>query len=143
MISNKHISQAVNSIREWSNNQNKIVIGIDGYVGAWKTTLINKIGREMSDAIIVHRDDFNIPREKFGKFLKKLNMLFNKRIFININNTKNADERRRKREKEIWGAEYYPDTKPDSYIRLITIAYKKYLLRDKPKERSDLAIEVG
>ncbi len=53
-----------------------------------------------------------------------------------------ADERRRVREKARWGDKYMPDTHPDSYFRLIKIAYNEYLEKYQPKERADLVVEV-
>jgi len=53
-----------------------------------------------------------------------------------------ADKRRVLREKERWGNEYFPETHPDSFARLFTLAWKKYKELYDPKNNSDLTICV-
>ncbi len=69
-----------------------------------------------------------------------LNRLFDKKIFIDVDQ-EIADERRRKREKEKWGDDYFPDTHPDSYFRLIKIGFNDYLKEYDPKSQADLIIK--
>ena len=210
MITQKHISQVVDSINEWRKEKHKIIIGIDGYSGVGKTTLLKGVNDEIDDVLIVHRDDFIIERrdfdEKFQKSKDKVRTLeygvvdvdelrkflnqykssndiheyklrdektgkkevahkfdfskqilimegvflfhpnqfddlFDRRIFLDADQ-ESADERRRQREKERWGDDYFPDTHTDSYFRLTKVAFNNYLKKYKPEERADIVLKV-
>jgi uridine kinase len=66
--------------------------------------------------------------------------IFDKKVFIDIDQEL-ADRRRREREKQKWGKDYFPDTHPDSYSRLIKIGFIEYLVDEKPAEQADLIIK--
>ena len=73
---------------------------------------------------------------------KLIDDIFDLRIFLQGDNEV-ADEKRRKREKERWGDQYFPDTHPDSYFRLVKIAFDRYYKLYNPQQRSDLARSDG
>ena len=70
-----------------------------------------------------------------------LNNLWDKRIYLEGNILK-IDERRVKREKEKWGANYFPETHPDSYFKQVTIALKRYIELYNPASLADLVLMV-
>ena len=72
---------------------------------------------------------------------KLLNHLWDKRIYLE-GDVVQIDERRVKREKEKWGKDYFPETHPDSYFRLVTIALKRYIELHKPEKIADLVLRV-
>jgi uridine kinase len=51
-------SQIYNRIIEWSQEADILVVGIDGYSGAGKTTLANSLAHNHQDLYIIHMDDF-------------------------------------------------------------------------------------
>jgi uridine kinase len=65
--------------------------------------------------------------------------LLDKKIFINID-PELADSRRRNREMKKWGKDYFPDTHPDSYSRLIKIGFIDYLMNENPIAQADFVI---
>lgn len=67
--------------------------------------------------------------------------IFDKLIYLE-GDEKLSDERRVKREKERWGDKYFPETHPDSFARLFKLAWQKYKDLYKPKENSDLVLEI-
>lgn len=209
-MTSDQIQQVEQKIVECSKKYRKLVVGIDGYSGIGKTTLLNKLVESNQNIIPVFRDDFSKPRKiiesllkntddrskimesewcdnerirdlvkKFressatyttkiynsdtgeidiektydlskqimvieGIFLfhpKLIDDIFDLRIFIEGDNEV-ADERRRKREKERWGDKYFPDTHPDSYFRLVKIAFDRYYKLYKPQQRADLVIKI-
>jgi len=190
--------------------QLKIVIGIDGYTGIGKTTLLNELTKHNKKIIAVNRDDFLKSRRFFEKVFKKakdksksleidildekkirklieafrsgkkifqtkifdpksgksniakkyillknilviegiflfhqkqLNDIFDLRIFLDGSIT-DADRRRIAREKKKWGKDYFPESHPDSYFRLIKIAFKRYLKEQEPKKKADIILMV-
>jgi len=70
-----------------------------------------------------------------------IDKLFDKRIYLEGDQEK-IDERRIKREKARWGDEYFPETHPDSYLRHIIIALKRYFSTHKPHTIADLVLKV-
>ncbi len=70
-----------------------------------------------------------------------LSDLIDRKVFIDIDQDV-ADERRRKREKEKWGEEYFPDTHPDSYFKYLKIGFNNYLREQNPIEQADLVIST-
>lgn len=67
-MNQKQLAIKVNKrIKQWSNKTDKLVVGIDGYTGVGKTTLLNNLIKLNSDILPVHRDDFQISRTKFEK----------------------------------------------------------------------------
>lgn len=70
-----------------------------------------------------------------------LQELFDCTIFLNIDlNT--ADGRRRKREMEKWGSDYFPDTHPDCYFKFIREGYQKYLDKYQPEKHADIVLDL-
>ncbi len=70
-----------------------------------------------------------------------LNHLWDKRIYLE-GNLDEIDRRRIAREKEKWGADYFPETHPDSYIKHIIVALKRYIATHKPAEKADYILMV-
>jgi len=80
-----------------------------------------------------------------GVFLfhpKLLNNIWDKRIYLD-GNTREIDTRRVRREKKKWGKEYFPETHPDSYFRLVTLALKRYRKLYSPEKKADLRIIIS
>lgn len=209
-MNKNQIQQVEQKITEYSKRHQKLVIGIDGYSGIGKTTLLNKLVENNKNIIPVFRDDFIRPRKVIGELLKNaddksqimelewcdneklkglfqkfkkgnkmyslkiynpdtggvdiektydlskqimiiegiflfhpklINSIFDLRIFLEGDNEA-ADERRRKREKERWGDKYFPDTHPDSFFRLVKIAFDRYYELYKPQQQADLVIKI-
>lgn len=204
------IKQIEQKIAEYSRKYQKLIVGIDGYSGIGKTTLLNKLVEGNKNIIPVFRDDFSKPRriiesllkntddrskimelewcdyEKIRDLVKKFKEsngiyitkifnsdtgdmdieksydlsrqimiiegiflfhpkltddIFDLKIFLE-GDTEAADKRRRKREKERWGDKYFPDTHPDSYFRLVKIAFDRYYETYGPQKRADLVIKI-
>lgn len=72
----------------------------------------------------------------------ELSSLFNKKVFLDIDQDI-ADERRVRREKEKWGKDYFPDSHPDSYFKYIKMGFNNYLKEQNPMEQADLVIKSG
>lgn len=203
------IKQVEQKIMEYQKKFKKLVVGIDGYSGIGKTTLLQELIVNNKDIVPVFRDDFiksrkiienllkntkdkskimelewcdnekireltdsfkkgdkkyitkvynpdtgSVDRDKIfdlskpimiieGIFLfhpELINDIFDLRIFLQGDNVA-ADERRRKREKERWGDRYFSDTHPDSYFRLVKIAFDRYYKIHNPQQRVDLLLE--
>jgi uridine kinase len=67
------ITEKVNkSIISWSRNKDKLVVGIDGYTGVGKTTLLKELSKLNKNILPVNRDDFQISKVKFGKLYKNV-----------------------------------------------------------------------
>lgn len=59
MLISEHIAKKINEkIKSWLKDQAKLVVAIDGYAGAGKTTVADFIAKENIDALVVHLDDF-------------------------------------------------------------------------------------
>lgn len=209
-MTSDQIQQVEQKIAEYSKKYQKLVVGIDGYSGIGKTTLLNRLIEGNQNIVTVLRDDFIKPRKIIEKLLKNtddkskimelewcdnekirdlvkifkesndayttktynsdtgnmdieksydmskqiiiiegiflfhpklIDDVFDLRIFMEGDNEA-ADERRRKREKERWGDKYFPDTHPDSYFRLVKIAFDRYYELYKPQQRADLVIKI-
>lgn len=63
-------NQADRKIREWVIGKNKLVIGIDGYAGVGKTTLLDNLVKLNSDIVPVHWDDFIMSNKEFEHKLR-------------------------------------------------------------------------
>lgn len=202
--------EANKAINQWSRENSKLIVAIDGYTGVGKTTILKNILALNSDVVEVNRDDFVLSRQatkdalataedaskfwelestrtheleklmrafkegassfetkvfnpksgaldldkKFdltkkvliieGVFLfhpKLLNHLWDKRIYLE-GNIDAIDKRRVAREKEKWGADYFPETHPDSYLRHIIIALKRYFEIHRPADTADLVLKI-
>ena len=214
MITQHTIDTVLTHVRSWSSDK-KIIVGIEGYSGTGKSTLLGMLQKADTNILPVHRDDFLIDRDEWNKVFsnasnkssaleyvavdtqemidlaeeyKKSNKLYNcllradesasnlsgkKNVLCTYDFSKNimiiegvflfhpklhdhifdyrivldtdqeaADERRRRREMAKWGDKYFPDTHPDSYFRLLKIAYNNYLEKYNPCERADLIVRV-
>jgi|GEM_PF-1056447 len=64
-----------------------------------------------------------------------LDDLWDKRIYLD-GEIDTIDRQRVRREKKKWGAEYVPETHPESYIRYITVALKQYRKKYHPEKRA-------
>ena len=204
------ISQIENKIREFSKSTLKLVVGIDGYSGIGKTTLLKELAKRNKQILPVFRDDFVKPRKAIEQLLRQasdksivmergwvdndnlkafimkyresdapyvvntfnsvsgeqdlkktfdfskrvmviegifllhpelLGDQFDLKIFV-TGDTTAADERRILREKKRWGKDYFPETHPDSYVRLIKIAFARYEKTYNPQALADLTVKV-
>jgi uridine kinase len=71
MTRSELIAKKINiQIQEWSQNNEKLVVAIDGYAGSGKTTIADFIGVQNSNVLVVHLDDF-IKHWKTRKLLMK------------------------------------------------------------------------
>jgi uridine kinase len=210
MDEEKIIGKIEKSISSALKKQRKVVVGIDGYTGIGKTTILNALVKQNRKIIAINRDDFLKSRRSFEKIFKEakdkskaleldilnerkirklvgafrkgekifqtnifdpktgkvniakkynlaknllviegiflfhqkqLNDIFDLRIFLD-GSIADADARRIKREKKKWGKDYFPESHPDSYFRIIKIAFQRYLKEQKPKNQADLVLKV-
>lgn len=59
MIKSERIAKKINGqISAWIKNRVKLVMAIDGYAGAGKTTIADYIAKHNPNALIIHLDDF-------------------------------------------------------------------------------------
>ena len=208
------IQEAVQQINfkleEWGSSTNKLVVGIDGYTGVGKTTVLNQLAILNENILAVNQDDFLLSREATknllakakdrsqvfelenrdskkiedlvsafrngaeiyemkvfnpvsgeidilksfnlskkilvieGAFMfhpKSLDHLWGRRIYLD-GNIEEIDARRVKREKERWGKDYFPETRPDSYFRQVIIALRRYKDMYNPEELADLVLTI-
>jgi uridine kinase len=70
-----------------------------------------------------------------------LNTLLDKRIYLE-GDIDESNERRIKREKERWGKDYFPETHPDSHVRQVIIALKRYIELYQPDKIADFVLKV-
>jgi uridine kinase len=54
-------SQLAEALSTWLPSNAKLVVGIDGYSGVGKTTLVNDIAKHNAQVLPVHMDDFMVP----------------------------------------------------------------------------------
>ncbi|OGE25482.1 hypothetical protein A2780_03890 [Candidatus Daviesbacteria bacterium RIFCSPHIGHO2_01_FULL_41_45] len=208
------IQEAVQQINfkleEWGSSTNKLVVGIDGYTGVGKTTVLNQLAILNENILAVNQDDFLLSREATKNLLakakdrsqvfelenrdskkiedlvsafrngaeiyemkvfnpvsgeidilksfnlskkilviegvfmfhpKSLDHLWGRRIYLD-GNIEEIDARRVKREKERWGKDYFPETRPDSYFRQVIIALRRYKDMYNPEELADLVLTI-
>jgi len=79
-----------------------------------------------------------------GIFLSHSDVLpgiFNQMVFLD-GDEELADKRRIVREKERWGDEYFPETHPDSFVRLFKLAWQRYKELYCPEEKANLVVSV-
>ena len=62
-----------NKIEEYSDKHTKLVVGIDGYTGIGKTSLLNDLVRRNKNILPIYKDDFNKPRAVTKKLLDESN----------------------------------------------------------------------
>ncbi|MFZ6015942.1 MAG: hypothetical protein ACOYUZ_06370 [Patescibacteria group bacterium] len=72
---------------------------------------------------------------------KQFRNVFDLKVFLECDRGA-ADQRRIAREKAKWGDDYFPHDHPDSYFRLVSIAFDRCLATQKPKEFADLILSV-
>src|SRR3989344_4081712 len=69
------IQEAVQQINfkleEWGSSTNKLVVGIDGYTGVGKTTVLNQLAILNENILAVNQDDFLLSREATKNLLAK------------------------------------------------------------------------
>lgn len=59
MIRSERIAKRINEkIKVWSKDYSKLIVAIDGYAGAGKTTVADFIAKQNPDVLIIHLDDF-------------------------------------------------------------------------------------
>jgi len=68
-----------------------------------------------------------------------LNILWDKRILLTGNEAQ-IDARRVAREKAKWGADYFPENHPDSYLRQICERFRQYERENHPAKQADLVL---
>ncbi len=66
---------------------------------------------------------------------------FDATVYLDID-LKVAKARRMQREKRRWGRAYVPEDRPDSFFRLFTFAYTRYVKQYRPKKIADLVVKV-
>jgi uridine kinase len=71
---------------------------------------------------------------------KLIGDIFDLKIFID-GDVEAADQRRIKREKARWGKDYFPHDHPDSYFRLVKIAFERYYKLYNPKKLADIVVD--
>jgi len=72
MTPQKVVEEANEKIKEWAKEtSNKLVIGLDGYTGVGKTTLLNNLVAINPDILTVNRDDFLFTRTEVREKLAK------------------------------------------------------------------------
>ena len=198
------------TIHEWAHERGRLVVGIDGYTGVGKTTILDALAKADRGIVPVHRDDFLFPRtvvrdliatsadptevfeqhatdeakltrliDAFREGAPSFSMLgydhvegtvtvpltydlttdilivegvflfhpnnpsgrWDQRVFLR-GNLDRIDARRVAREKALAGDAYYPETRPGSYFRLVTTAYRRYCDTHHPEQLADLVIDV-
>lgn len=59
MIKSERIAKKINGqISAWTKDRSKLIVAIDGYAGAGKTTIADFIAKQNPDVLTVHLDDF-------------------------------------------------------------------------------------
>lgn len=59
MLKSERVAVKINEkITTWTNNRAKLVVAIDGYAGAGKTTIADFIAKQNPNVLVVHLDDF-------------------------------------------------------------------------------------
>lgn len=59
MLRSERIAKRINKeTQEWAKGRNKMIVAIDGYAGSGKTTVADYIGKQNSDVLVIHLDDF-------------------------------------------------------------------------------------
>ena len=61
-MDNQIVQELNNAIIEWLREKDKLVVAIDGYTGVGKTTLLHNLANLSRDVLLLHRDDFMLPR---------------------------------------------------------------------------------
>jgi len=204
-----NVEEILEEINNRVEDNKKLVVGIDGYSGIGKTTLLDSLIENNKDILFVYRDDFIKPRKVTKKLLENTddkskimelewcddqrirdlinkfrnsNELYTTKTYnprtgeVNIDKTfdlskkiliiegiflfhpkligdvfdlkifidgdmEAADQRRIKREKKRWGKDYFPHDHPDSYFKLVKIAFERYLRLYNPKELADIVVD--
>jgi uridine kinase len=71
-MTQKQVKKLNDTLNNWSAKTDKLVVGIDGYTGVGKTTLLKNLAELNPNILPVNRDDFQIPRSKFRRLYKKV-----------------------------------------------------------------------
>ncbi|MBU2265366.1 hypothetical protein KJ784_04275, partial [Patescibacteria group bacterium] len=69
MHSKEIIKKANDAINKWATSSKKLVVAIDGYSGAGKTTFLNQLAQLNPKILPVYKDDFLVSRESRAKHL--------------------------------------------------------------------------
>lgn len=77
--------EIIKSLNEWSKNNRKLVVGIDGIPGVGKTTIADYIGNNNLSVLVIHIDDFMTPVEFRRAEIEKLNDFQQKIDFFTFN----------------------------------------------------------
>jgi len=72
-MTSDQIKQIEQKMDEYSKKYQKLVVGIDGYSGIGKTTLLNQLIESNQNIVPVFRDDFIKPRKIIETLLKNAN----------------------------------------------------------------------
>lgn len=90
-MTQKQVKQLNKVINNWSVTSDKLIVGIDGYTGVGKTTLLKELSKLNKNILPVNRDDFQIPRFKFRKIYK--NVKDRSRVFeLEMNDSANLNK---------------------------------------------------
>src|ERR1700741_4735698 len=85
--------KAHQAILSWAKHKEKLVVGIDGYTGIGKTTLINNLAKLNPEILVVNRDDFQISRTSFRKLYKNNNPKARLKLFeLEMNDSKKLEK---------------------------------------------------
>lgn len=150
--------------KELSKNNEIEVVHMDDFVSTANTKeeLLPQLENNKRELILQWKPENGLEklREKILDFKKKssakilviegvflshsdvVSDLLDKRIYLD-GDKKKADERRIVREKARWEKDYFPETHPDSFARLFTLAYARYEELYQPKETADLVVEFN
>lgn len=66
-LAEKAMAKIEDKIQEWQKEKKKLVVGIDGYMGIGKTTVLKRLAECNPDILPVHRDDFIIGKTEFAE----------------------------------------------------------------------------
>src|SRR3989344_6978735 len=65
------VQEIDSKLREWAPEEGKLVVGIDGYTGVGKTTVLNQLATLNENILAVNQDDFLLSREATKNLLAK------------------------------------------------------------------------
>ena len=88
-MNNNNTKILLGAVKKWEKPEGKIIIGIDGYGEAGKTTLLKGVNE--GNILIVNRDDFAIPRKDLAAKYKSARS-DDEKVDIMVNKTINTKE---------------------------------------------------